>query len=190
MTSRLYRYSLRHQIFLSCSLRSTRRPQRARIRDITAPRWPGCRSCHECPRTTDLRVHLLCLQRFCGTCYQSRAFRQREIYSRTHVKPAIQHGADLFGLRASGNIYSRIGNPTVVRHPSPRLEPLVPVLWSLFLKKLTHAPRTSLRSASPHSKAVSQPLQLPVARRPNSWPSATSRVQVTTSCLRHISMAG
>jgi O-acetylhomoserine/O-acetylserine sulfhydrylase len=26
-----------------------------------------------------------------------------------------QHGADLFGLRALGNIYSRIGNPTVVR---------------------------------------------------------------------------
>jgi O-acetylhomoserine/O-acetylserine sulfhydrylase-like pyridoxal-dependent enzyme len=27
----------------------------------------------------------------------------------------IQHAADLFGLRAFGNIYSRIGNPTVVR---------------------------------------------------------------------------
>jgi O-acetylhomoserine/O-acetylserine sulfhydrylase-like pyridoxal-dependent enzyme len=26
-----------------------------------------------------------------------------------------QHAADLFGLRAFGNIYSRIGNPTVVR---------------------------------------------------------------------------
>ncbi len=28
-----------------------------------------------------------------------------------------QHAADLFGLRAFGNIYSRIGNPTVVRLP-------------------------------------------------------------------------
>jgi O-acetylhomoserine/O-acetylserine sulfhydrylase-like pyridoxal-dependent enzyme len=27
----------------------------------------------------------------------------------------FQHAADLFGLRAFGNIYSRIGNPTVVR---------------------------------------------------------------------------
>lgn len=26
-----------------------------------------------------------------------------------------QHAADLFGLRAIGNVYSRIGNPTVVR---------------------------------------------------------------------------
>jgi O-acetylhomoserine/O-acetylserine sulfhydrylase len=25
----------------------------------------------------------------------------------------FQHGADLFGLRTFGNIYSRIGNPTV-----------------------------------------------------------------------------
>ena len=33
----------------------------------------------------------------------------------------IQHGADLFGLRAFGNIYSRIGNPTVVRLLSPLL---------------------------------------------------------------------
>ena len=47
--------------------------------------------------------------------------RQTEIYSRAHIKLVIQHGADLFGLRAFGNIYSRIGNPTVVRLPSTHL---------------------------------------------------------------------
>jgi len=116
--------------------------------------------------------------------------RQKEIYSRANVNLVIQHGADLFGLRAFGNIYSRIGNPTVVRLPSTHLGRFILVPWSLFLKMLTHAPRTSLKSALLRSKVVSQPWQPPVARRPNSWPSATSRVQVTTSSLRHISMAG
>lgn len=32
---------------------------------------------------------------------------------------SFQHAADLFGLRAFGNIYSRIGNPTVVSYIYP-----------------------------------------------------------------------
>ncbi|KAI9453569.1 O-acetylhomoserine ami [Lactarius psammicola] len=47
------------------------------------------------------------------------------------------HGADLFGLRAFGNIYSRIGNPTVVR--------------SLALAP--HALRKYLKNELPHSRA-------------------------------------
>ena len=120
----------------------------------------------------------------------AEALRKKEIYSRAHVELVVQHGADLFGLRASGNIYSRIGNPTVVRPPGPHFGRFILVLWSLFMDMLMHAPRTSLKSASPHWKAVSQLWPLPVAKRPNSWPSATSRVQVTISCLRHIFMAG
>ena len=33
--------------------------------------------------------------------------------SAVRVLTTLQHAADLFGLRAFGNIYSRIGNPTV-----------------------------------------------------------------------------
>lgn len=40
--------------------------------------------------------------------------RAPPIYATTsYVFDNSQHGADLFGLRAAGNIYSRIGNPTV-----------------------------------------------------------------------------
>ena len=34
-------------------------------------------------------------------------------------RASFQHAADLFGLRAFGNIYSRIGNPTVVSYIYP-----------------------------------------------------------------------
>lgn len=43
-------------------------------------------------------------------------FSGQEIMAVSHGIP-FQHAADLFGLRAFGNIYSRIGNPTVVRLP-------------------------------------------------------------------------
>ena len=39
---------------------------------------------------------------------------RRRLVLRSVLTP-VQHAADLFGLRAFGNIYSRIGNPTVVR---------------------------------------------------------------------------
>jgi hypothetical protein len=45
---------------------------------------------------------------------------KRAMYQGAYIDIAshYQHGADLFGLRAVGNIYSRVGNPTVVRFPS------------------------------------------------------------------------
>jgi len=46
-----------------------------------------------------------------GVQYQTR--QRAAISYGAHVKLVIQHGADLFGLRATGHIYSRIGNPTV-----------------------------------------------------------------------------
>jgi hypothetical protein len=44
-----------------------------------------------------------------------RAFLKGVMRSAHGDMITAQHGADLFGLRAVGNIYSRVGNPTVVR---------------------------------------------------------------------------
>ena len=46
-------------------------------------------------------------------CLSTRRRTYRVAYRSSFVFNDSAHGADLFGLRAPGNIYSRIGNPTV-----------------------------------------------------------------------------
>jgi hypothetical protein len=91
--------------------------QGARVRDDPASRRAGAGSHDERARRADLPIHELRLRQLRGTLLSSDRL--------CAYITAKQHGADLFGLRKAGNIYSRIGNPTWVR-----LSVLFPRQWS------------------------------------------------------------
>ena len=113
-----------------------------------------------------------------------RATTSQGHWQRGELTIVYQHGADLFGLRTFGNIYSRIGNPTVVRLPSPYSPTRFVVVR--FLKPMVDTLRTFSKSGLQRSKVAWLLWLLPVARRPNLWQSPTSRARATTLCPHHI----